>query len=193
MGNYNRDNKRPSGGSRFGDRDGGKPSMHRATCSNCGNNCEVPFKPTGSKPVFCSVCFEKQGNGGKPSRFGNDRNSRPRFEDRQMHDAVCAKCKKDCQVPFRPTSSKPVFCDNCFDKGNSNTGVSRDSGAVMEQIRMLNTKIDKIMEILIPKTATKLDLKTAVREVVKTKKAIVKKKAKVKKKVVKKKATKKKK
>ncbi|MDH4330614.1 MAG: hypothetical protein OEV93_03625, partial [Candidatus Moranbacteria bacterium] len=35
------------GGRKFGgDRRGGdRPEMHRAVCSKCGDNCEVPFKP----------------------------------------------------------------------------------------------------------------------------------------------------
>ena len=34
--------------------------MHKATCSDCGNECEVPFKPTEGKDVFCSDCFKKK-------------------------------------------------------------------------------------------------------------------------------------
>lgn len=41
---------------------GGDRPMHQAICSNCGRECEVPFRPTGSKPVYCSNCFEKMGN-----------------------------------------------------------------------------------------------------------------------------------
>lgn len=33
--------------------------MHKANCSNCGNACEVPFRPNGKKPIFCSNCFVK--------------------------------------------------------------------------------------------------------------------------------------
>ncbi len=37
---------------------------------------------------------------------------------REMHDAVCAKCGQDCQVPFKPRSEeeggKPVLCRDCF-------------------------------------------------------------------------------
>ena len=32
-------------------------TMHRATCAECGKSCEVPFRPTGEKPVYCSTCF----------------------------------------------------------------------------------------------------------------------------------------
>ncbi len=74
------------GGARGGDRGGygasrsfDKPMMHDATCSACGNDCKVPFMPNGRKPIFCSACFEKQGNGG-----GSERSfDRPRFGDRE--------------------------------------------------------------------------------------------------------------
>lgn len=41
--------------------------MHRVTCDSCGKKCEVPFKPTGSKPVKCSDCFRKSGGGNSSS------------------------------------------------------------------------------------------------------------------------------
>ncbi len=33
---------------------------------------------------------------------------------REMFDATCSSCGKDAQVPFRPTSGKPVYCSDCF-------------------------------------------------------------------------------
>lgn len=33
---------------------------------------------------------------------------------RVMHDAVCASCSSPTQVPFEPTSGKPVLCRTCF-------------------------------------------------------------------------------
>ena len=41
-------------------RDFGPREMHKATCSECGNECEVPFKPTEGKPVFCRECYQKK-------------------------------------------------------------------------------------------------------------------------------------
>ena len=35
---------------------------------------------------------------------------------REMHKAVCSECKKECEVPFKPTEGKPVFCKECFAK-----------------------------------------------------------------------------
>ena len=44
---------------RFG-RDQGPRKMHKAVCSECGQECEVPFKPTEGKPVYCKECFRKK-------------------------------------------------------------------------------------------------------------------------------------
>ncbi|MBS3169318.1 DNA-directed RNA polymerase [Candidatus Woesearchaeota archaeon] len=38
----------------------GPREMHKATCSECGSECEVPFKPTEGKPVFCRDCYRKR-------------------------------------------------------------------------------------------------------------------------------------
>ena len=37
--------------------DRGPREMHSATCASCGREALVPFRPTGSKPVYCSDCF----------------------------------------------------------------------------------------------------------------------------------------
>ena len=38
---------------------GGPREMHKAVCSDCGAECEVPFKPTDGRPVYCRNCFQK--------------------------------------------------------------------------------------------------------------------------------------
>ena len=38
------------------------------------------------------------------------------FGPREMHKAVCSECKKECEVPFKPTEGKPVFCKECYAK-----------------------------------------------------------------------------
>jgi CxxC-x17-CxxC domain-containing protein len=91
--------------------------MHKATCSDCGSECEVPFKPTQGKPVRCKDCFSKN----KPQRsFGGNNNrrfdNRNSFNDRprEMHKATCSDCGSECEVPFKPTQGKPVRCKDCF-------------------------------------------------------------------------------
>ena len=36
------------------------------------------------------------------------------FRERTFHKAICADCKKECEIPFRPTGDRPVYCKNCF-------------------------------------------------------------------------------
>ncbi|MBW2969009.1 DNA-directed RNA polymerase [Candidatus Woesearchaeota archaeon] len=38
----------------------GPREEHKATCSDCGKECTVPFKPRGDRPVFCRECFQKR-------------------------------------------------------------------------------------------------------------------------------------
>jgi CxxC-x17-CxxC domain-containing protein len=38
--------------------------MFTATCSSCGQPAQVPFQPSGEKPVYCSACFEQRRAGG---------------------------------------------------------------------------------------------------------------------------------
>jgi CxxC-x17-CxxC domain-containing protein len=47
------------GGNRFNRGDRGPREMHKATCDECKKECEVPFKPTEGKPVYCRDCFQK--------------------------------------------------------------------------------------------------------------------------------------
>ena len=42
--------------------------MYTATCSNCGNEAQVPFQPRGDKPVYCSDCYQAQGAGRSSDR-----------------------------------------------------------------------------------------------------------------------------
>ncbi len=60
--------RRSSGGSgrrSFGG--SGRPTMHEVICDKCGEKCEVPFKPTGDKPVYCRNCFKKDEDSGSKS------------------------------------------------------------------------------------------------------------------------------
>jgi len=39
---------------------GGPREMHKIKCSECGQDGEVPFKPSGDRPVLCRNCFMKK-------------------------------------------------------------------------------------------------------------------------------------
>lgn len=171
MGNF-RDNKRSGGGNRGGGGrggfggggrgggrggfGGGRSEMHHATCSDCGRDCEVPFKPTRGKDVFCNNCFKKDGGsdfGRSDDRRGGGRD----FGGPKMHKATCADCGNRCEVPFRPTGDKPVYCSDCFGGGGSNDrrggdrggkDSSKKAGPSQEDFDALNKKLDKILKIL---------------------------------------------
>ena len=52
-----------SSGGRY---DGPPREMHKVTCAECGKETEVPFKPDGSRPVYCKDCYQKHR---PPKRF----------------------------------------------------------------------------------------------------------------------------
>lgn len=43
------------------------------------------------------------------------------MEDREMHKAICSDCGQECEVPFKPTEGKPVFCKECYLKNKDNS------------------------------------------------------------------------
>ena len=51
MGEFDRGSRRDFGGPR---------EMHKAVCAECGQECEVPFKPSGDRPVYCKECYRKR-------------------------------------------------------------------------------------------------------------------------------------
>ncbi|MBT4937330.1 hypothetical protein HON22_05425, partial [Candidatus Peregrinibacteria bacterium] len=122
MRNFNNRRNRGGGNSeRYEDRNQGGPEMHRTTCSDCGCSCEVPFKPTNGKPVYCSDCFRRDDSGYDNS-YGNRaknnygdrdfsrRDDDSRFGEKRMYNSTCSDCGCSCEVPFKPTNGKPVYC-----------------------------------------------------------------------------------
>lgn len=100
---------------------GPKPDMHRAICAECGDGCEVPFKPTGDKPVYCSNCFKRDGDMGNSRPRGRDRDfdrpaPRERSFDKPMqmpvdnakHDQILAKLDKIISLLQRENAVKEV-------------------------------------------------------------------------------------
>lgn len=51
--------------------DAGKPAgtdqsgrqLYDVTCASCGKPAQVPFKPSGDRPVYCRDCYMKQRGG----------------------------------------------------------------------------------------------------------------------------------
>jgi len=54
--------RRAAGGSSYSSGGGGgyargPRELFDATCARCGKETQVPFRPTGARPVYCSDCF----------------------------------------------------------------------------------------------------------------------------------------
>ncbi|MFA5420785.1 MAG: CxxC-x17-CxxC domain-containing protein [Patescibacteria group bacterium] len=76
------------------------------------------------------------------------------FSDKktEMHRAKCYECGVSCEVPFRPTGGKPVYCSNCF-AGKEDSGFSpRTSSRSKVSLEDINAKLDLILKVLSPKT-----------------------------------------
>lgn len=119
--------------------------------------------------------------GGNRGGFGGDR-------DRSvtMHKAVCAECHKECEVPFRPSGDKPVFCSECFggkreagDRGERkeynreprrefNSSRAQSSGPSQEDLKKqlveVNAKLDKLINVVEKFLEAKGDVKKEVKE-----------------------------
>ena len=99
------------------------------------------------------------GGGGRSS-FGGGRGG-----DREMFSTVCSNCGKECQVPFRHTNGKPVYCSDCFEKMGNRSDSRRPersdfrSQAPQSQsgpdLGAINAKLDKILAILAPSPVIK--------------------------------------
>ncbi len=97
------------------------------TCADCGQEfiftaSEQEFYAARgfSEPRRCPTCRAARkaqrndsgyGSGGRGGYGGYDGGSRP---PREMFTATCSNCGREAQVPFRPTSGKPVYCSDCF-------------------------------------------------------------------------------
>ena len=107
----------------FGGRDAGRSAMHAATCAACGQACEVPFKPNGRKPVYCSNCFKKEGST-EPQRFGGMDAPRPAFRENR----------------------EPRF------GGNESVADNKGMEQIKKQLELVNAKLETLIQVLSPKS-----------------------------------------
>lgn len=185
MRDFNRSDRSDRRGGGRGDWD--RPQMFSAVCDECGDNCEVPFKPRGDKPIFCSRCFEKR-DGGKPRFSGSDR--RDSRDDRGGYRGDRGGDRGDRRRP-----------DDRGDRRRSDTP-SVDLEKLENRLAHMEQKLDSILSYMDPLKmryrATKEDMVKLEREEESNEKPVTKEvekkpaKKKAEKKVVKKKAEKKK-
>lgn len=109
----------------------------RIKCVDCGEEFlftvgEQEFYRTHgltNAPTRCKRCREnrkgqrgaaggeRHAGGGRPARGGrSEGGGRPAGagRERTMYPAVCSECGAQTEVPFPPTTGKPIYCRNCF-------------------------------------------------------------------------------
>ena len=91
--------------------------MHRAVCSACGKDCEVPFRPTGDKPIYCNDCF------------GANRSPRKDFD----------------RPAFSPRAGGDRFPRKDFGGSTRSPQVDNE---VKKQLEFLGLKIDRLTKVV---------------------------------------------
>jgi len=153
MKNFNQNRGFKRGG--FSDRDDrgrGPVTMHRATCAECGEICEVPFRPTGDKPVYCSNCF---GN-----KRGDDRGP-----------------KRDFNRP-RPSFSRPSFDRPREARSGGSEDLKRQLETISQKLDQLARSLERLTPVAPARSADSLAMavkKATPKKVVSAKKKTVKK------------------
>jgi CxxC-x17-CxxC domain-containing protein len=87
-------------------------------CADCGAQFTFTaedqefFQSKGytNEPKRCPSCRQARKTESRGSR-GNSYGS-----PRQMFPAKCAQCGKETEVPFAPTTGRPVYCRDCYNK-----------------------------------------------------------------------------
>ncbi len=64
--------------------------------------------------------------------YRNDNRGHGRdFRERNLFQAVCADCGKACEIPFKPSTDRPVYCRECFSRRKQDSGVFRANSSDM--------------------------------------------------------------
>lgn len=146
---------RPSfGGGRGGDR--GPVTMHKAVCDECHKSCEVPFRPSGDKPIYCNECFggKKENNDRGPRRdFGNDRPRREFDRPAPSFSKSVAPAGDDMKNYFREINVKLDRLTSAIEKlaqGKSEAKVSAkpvESITPKVEVKKVLTPVSKKVEV----------------------------------------------
>jgi CxxC-x17-CxxC domain-containing protein len=94
-----------------------------------------PEKPSYVKP-FQEKPFQKpfqrfdrpqqHDRGERNNSFrGGERDNN--FRERSFTKVTCSDCRKECEVPFKPSGDRPVYCKDCFAKRKESRGEPREN------------------------------------------------------------------
>jgi CxxC-x17-CxxC domain-containing protein len=129
-----------------------------------------------AKPAFPQVkpSFVQPVNNAQPQGNGrpDDRN-----KGRPMFRAICADCKKECELPFKPSGDRPVYCKECFSRRKSNNTFKAPADNKPKEATPAQTVLNAAIHVPEPPTKEKKKSAAAKKSVAK-KKVVSKKKKK---------------
>jgi len=103
--------------------------------------------------------FQRHEQPRRENNHPNHSNHQQNRKERVMYQAVCAQCQNTCEVPFRPTGDRPVYCKECFSSRKTNGLVKPDNDhrprAAVEAAPGLNNSA-RPADILPPETSKKV-------------------------------------
>ncbi|MEZ4195240.1 MAG: CxxC-x17-CxxC domain-containing protein [Candidatus Paceibacterota bacterium] len=101
--------------------------MFSATCSHCNQSCEVPFRPNGDKPVYCSACFgQKSSESSRESNGGGNHFDRGRNNDNRKE--------------------RTDFTRPSVDRSQSD----RELGEIKRQLITIEARLNRILDLINP-------------------------------------------
>lgn len=121
---------------------------------------------------FCCIYLKKRMGFHKGNKFGGGRNDnrgggrnfnkdnrsggggfggRSDYHNSESYPATCNECGASFELPFRPKSERPVFCNNCFwnnkDEYKRKGGFGKNNVDHEKEYDQINRKLDKIMKL----------------------------------------------
>ena len=75
----------------------------RVICADCNKECEIPFKPSGDRPVYCKECFSKRKKGNLSNANRDNRPEGRDFPRERRSD------KRQAEKRQRPVTKKKPF------------------------------------------------------------------------------------
>ena len=100
---------------------------YQITCSHCGKQDTVPFKPFEGSVVLCRECM----NNPNVERVGG----------KIYHTIICSVCGKENKVPFMPDPGSRVLCRECHAAEREEKQRSREYFAKHHPSVVHNTKV----------------------------------------------------
>lgn len=88
---------------------------------------DTVLSQTASRPA-------SNGSQGKPAPHVPAQ--QPPRHDRIMYEAICADCSKVCEVPFKPSEDRAVYCKECFARRKSGSNGHRPGMPVLTPVAM---------------------------------------------------------